>query len=138
MKKLILNTLKPVLKLIAPIGLPKRLFNGKDYDVVMSTIKVGDVMLTKTNYELTNLFNPIPLAHAAIVIDVGDGLRVVEALGKGVVITNLFDFLRRKDLVHVYRFSEFEPIHPVDISRMTRPVKLVIIIIHNFSLTNLI
>ena len=117
MKDLILKALKPVLKFIAPIGLPKRKFNGKDYDVVIENLQVGDILLTKTNYELTNLFNPIDLAHAAIVVDVGEGLKVVEALGKGVVITHLFDFFRRKDLVHLYRFKEFKDIHPVDISR---------------------
>ena len=116
-KKFIFKTLKPILSFISPIGLPSRKFDGNDFDAVIGAIRVGDILLTKTNYELTNVFNPIPLAHAAMVIEIKQKLVVIEALGEGVVLTNLFDFFKKKDLVNVYRYKHLGTVHPVDVTR---------------------
>ena len=75
---------------------------GQDYYNWRDEIAVGTVLLTKTNGEFSNLINPIPLKHAGIYVGrvKEDNIcYVAEAVGQGVVLTDLVTFLTTKDVV---------------------------------------
>lgn len=94
--------LKPFLKFFGKIGLPKRKFTGKEYFLYRDKINVGCILLTKTYYEFSNLINPCELKHGAIYVGniLDDEIKyVLEATGKGVVLTDLVTFLTGKDIV---------------------------------------
>lgn len=56
----------------------------------------GTILVTKTNGELGNLFIPDFWSHVAIYT--GNGT-VIEAVGQGVVETDLIDFMMKKDFI---------------------------------------
>ena len=92
----LLSFLKPLIVILGKIGLPKRKITGKDYFEIRDSIEIGTVFLTKTNYEFTNLINPTGLKHGAIYIGSINNSKikyVAEAVGKGVVFTDLVSFL---------------------------------------------
>ena len=98
----ILKTLKPFVKWWGKLHLPftKKLITGEHYFIWRDSINVGDVLLTSTYGELSNLINPADIKHAGIYIGYVDGIpTVAEALGKGIVYTDLVTFLTTKDLV---------------------------------------
>lgn len=75
---------------------------GKFYYQWRDSIEVGTVFLTKTNGELSNLINPTEIKHAGIYVgNLGHGniYYVLEAVGRGVVLTDLVTFLTTKDIV---------------------------------------
>jgi hypothetical protein len=100
----ILKVLKPFVVWWGKLHVPfthKRV-TGKHYYLLRDKINVGTVFLTTTRGEFSNLINPEKIKHAGIYVgDLdGDGIRyVVEALGRGVVKTDLVTFLTTKDLV---------------------------------------
>lgn len=99
---IVLDFLKPFVIFIGKFGLPKRKITGEHYYNWRDDIKPGTVLLTKTNYELSNLINPTEIKHAGIYVgNMGSGkvCYVLEAVGKGVVLTDLVSFLTSKDLV---------------------------------------
>lgn len=61
-------------------------------------LEPGDVLMSHTRGELTNLFIPGYWSHGAIYV--GDGL-VAEAIAEGVVLTDIISFLTSKDDVAV-------------------------------------
>ena len=99
----VLTTLKPFVEWWGKLHVPfthKRV-TGKHYYLLRDKIEVGTVLLTTTRGEFSNLINPERIKHAGIYIgdSDGDGIRyVVEAVGKGVVKTDLVTFLTTKDL----------------------------------------
>lgn len=97
----LLLLLKPLVVLLGKIGLPKRKVTGKDYYRWRDDIEIGTVILTKTNYELSNLINPTEIKHAGIYVGnlgLGKVCYVMEAVGAGVVFTDLVTFLTTKDI----------------------------------------
>lgn len=105
---ILLTLLRPLIIILGKIGLPKRKFTGIDYYKLRDLIEVGDVFLTKTNFEFSNLINPTELKHAGIFVgDIfGDNVRYVfESTGKGAVLTDLVTFLTSKDIVVSTRFK---------------------------------
>ena len=102
--KLIFKAATPFVKWWGKLHIPfthKRV-TGRHYYLLRDKITVGTVLLTTTNGEFSNLINPEKIKHAGIYAgDIyGNGIRyVVEALGKGVVTTDLVTFLTTKDLV---------------------------------------
>jgi len=80
-----------------------RKINGKHYYQWRDQIEVGDVLLTKQKYELTNFFNPADFKHSAIYVGGADIKYVVEATGDGVIRTDLVTFLTSKDEVLIFR-----------------------------------
>jgi len=97
----LLTKLKPFVvwwgKLHAPFT-HKRV-TGKHYYMLRDKITVGTVFLTTTRGEFSNLINPEKIKHAGIYIG-GDKIKyVLEAVGRGVVKTDLVSFLTTKDLV---------------------------------------
>jgi uncharacterized protein YycO len=81
---------------VAGIHMPfsKKRIDQDDYEHMLSVLKVGDVISTKTRGELSNVFIPGFWSHVAIYS--GNG-RVIEATTQGVVETNLAWFLFSKD-----------------------------------------
>lgn len=108
----ILTLLKPVIIILGKIGLPKRKFTGAEYFKYRDKINVGGIFLTKTNYEFSNLLNPCDIKHGAIYVGniKGDEIKyVLEAVGKGVVLTDLVTFLTTKDTVVYVEYKEVLP-----------------------------
>ena len=100
----ILTIAKPLILLANLFHLPKRKVTGVEYYPWRKDINIGTVLLTKANFELTNLINPAKIKHAAIYVGQikgGDVCYVAEAVRRGVVLTDLVTFLTTKDVVVV-------------------------------------
>ena len=100
----ILKVLKPFVKWFGALHIPftHKKINGKDYFKWRARINVGSVLLTVTRGEFSNILNPSKLKHAGIYIGKIDGVGyVAEAVGRGVVLTDLVTFLTTKDTVVV-------------------------------------
>jgi len=92
----ILTAAEPVTKTIGKIHSP---FSHKEvraihYRAAHQVLIPGTVLTTRTNGEFSNLVIPGYWSHAAIY---AGGDSVVEAVGKGVVETDLIDFMLSKD-----------------------------------------
>tara|TARA_R110002051_G_scaffold75594_1_gene137435 strand:- start:6808 stop:7404 length:597 start_codon:yes stop_codon:yes gene_type:complete len=100
----LLGLLKPVVIWWGKLHLPfthKRV-TGKHYYMLRDKITLGTVLLTTTRGEFSNLINPEKIKHAGIYVGEldRDGIKyVLEAVGRGVVKTDLVTFLTTKDLV---------------------------------------
>lgn len=115
----VLNLLKPFVKWWGKLHLPftKKKITGKHYYLWRDDINVGDVLLTSTYGELSNLINPADIKHAGIYIGYIDGIpTVAEALGKGITFTDLVTFLTTKDVVVNCRANFLERSRAADIS----------------------
>lgn len=100
----LLSFLKPFIIFWGKLHFPftHKKITGKHYYQWRDKIEIGTVFLTKTRGELSNLINPTELKHAAIYvgkIKSDEICYVQEALGSGVVYTDLVSFLTSKDLV---------------------------------------
>jgi len=74
------------------------------YEEIVQNCKPGDILLSATAGELTNLFNPGKYKHAAIYLGNENGVpHIAEAIGKGVVRRTLYVFLASKDEVVAMR-----------------------------------
>jgi hypothetical protein len=99
-----LGLLTPFIKWTASIYAPysRKKITGKHYYIYRDLIEVGTVFLTKTNGELSNLINPVNknIKHGALYVGYIEGIpTVIEAVGKGVIFTDLVTFLTSKDKV---------------------------------------
>lgn len=95
---------KPIILLFSKvyISFSKKKVTGRHYFIYRDLIEVGTVLLTKTNGEATNLFNPVSkeIKHAGLYLGYIDGIpTVIEARLKGVQYTDLVTFLTTKDRV---------------------------------------
>jgi len=102
--RFILTCLKPFVIWFGSLYAPftRKKVTGKHYYLLRDEIEVGTVLLTVTEGEFSNLINPEKLKHAGTYVGniLGTGVRyVIEAVGKGVVLTDLVTFLTTKDLV---------------------------------------
>ena len=102
MKVLLLKFLKPFIIFIGKLHFPfsRKKITGYHYYLWRDFIDVGMVFLTKTEGEISNYINPVAIKHGALYIGYVDGIpTVIEALGRGVVYTDLITFLTSKDRV---------------------------------------
>ena len=74
--------------------------SSRDYRAIDALIKPGDVVLSLTQGQLVNAFIPGFWSHAAIYA--GDN-KIIEAIGKGVVETDMIDAVMTCDYVMVRR-----------------------------------
>jgi hypothetical protein len=92
----------PTTKLIGKVHAPwaHKKVGGLHYNAALALLEPGDVLMSRTDGELTNLFIPGFWSHGAVYV--GDGW-VVEAIGEGVVYTDLVTWMTTKDAVRVCR-----------------------------------
>ena len=97
-RKILLKIGYPIIKLINKVELPKRKISYLFYHDSLLQLEIGDILVTKRDYTLTNLLIPGKYKHVAIYIGyINDAPYVIEAIGKGVTLTSLGIFLLRKD-----------------------------------------
>lgn len=94
----------PIVKFIGKIHVPfsRSKITGVQYYKYRDKIQPGDVLLSKTDGELSNIINPEDLKHAALYvgsIDATPVRYVIEATGHGVKYTDLVTFLTTKSRV---------------------------------------
>lgn len=104
---MLLSIVRPIAKLIGKIHAPfsHKLVDALDYEQILARSLPGDILLTHTSGEFTNLFILGFWKHSAIV---GVNGAVIEAVGEGVKRTHFFDFLRGKDYVSLVRLPVTE------------------------------
>lgn len=107
---IILFLFYPVLRLIGDFGLSTFNVDLPDgfYEDLTADLNPCDVILTNTPMELSNLFNIGRWNHAALYIGLIDGIPTIrEAVGKGVVERSLYDFLKNKNELALYRLRNY-------------------------------
>jgi hypothetical protein len=131
----ILKVLRPFVVWWGGLYMPfsRKRVTGRHYYLLRDNIKVGDVLLTTTRGEFSNLINPEKIKHGGIYVGEidGDGIKyVIEAVGRGVVKTDLVTFLTTKDLVVNCR-PQF--LTNVDQVQLTKNAKTVVGIPYDYS-----
>lgn len=98
LRRLLLRAARPALRLLGRWHTPPHFRSVTDEEVadLRFAARPGDVLVSRRDWELTNLLIPGFWKHAAIVC--GRGL-VVEAVGTGVQRMDLAEFARTKDAV---------------------------------------
>lgn len=99
-RRWLLKTLVPLTRWFGSQHVPftRKLITGLHYYDLRPRLKKGMVLLSRVEGEASNLVIPGFYTHAAIYVG---GPWVVEAVGKGVVKTDLITFLLKKDYVMV-------------------------------------
>lgn len=98
----------PVTKFLGNLAAPwtVKQVTGKDYEAIKMIVQPGDIFLSRVYGHLSNVFIPGYWKHAAIMGPVGN---VYEAIGKGVLATDLVSFLTSKDEVVLLRPTFCDP-----------------------------
>lgn len=91
----------PISKIISKIQRPPLLINYKDVEVIKQIIKDGDILLSRVDWEFSNLFIPGFFGHAAIYTH---GF-VYEAVTSGVRRVPIEEFAFKKDHIEIKRSS---------------------------------
>jgi hypothetical protein len=100
----------PISKLMSHLGKPEPRRTYLDYERIQKFIKPGDVLLSREDYRLSNLFIPGFWSHAAIYT----GYYVLEAVPPEVRKTHLAEFIISADSICILRPKA--PINFVDFS----------------------
>lgn len=108
MRAILLNLTAMISKLTAKIYMPysRKRIKASHYHKVRYAIKPGTVILSATRGEFSSLFIPGDWSHAGVIAT--DGLSVIEATSKGVIKTDLIDFMMSKDAICIMRSSFFD------------------------------
>ena len=104
----LLTLLKPFIILLGHIGLPKRKITGDHFYKISNLIEKGDILLSKTNYEFSNLLNPTDIKHGATFVGCifeDEIPYVFESVGEGAILTDLYTFCKGKDLIVISRYK---------------------------------
>lgn len=98
----ILNFARPVTEILGNIHMPFsiKMVGDEEVDEACALMTPGMVFVTRTNGQLDNIAIPGFWSHAA---QVSDRSHVVEATGRGVHASNIYDFLLRKDYAVLLR-----------------------------------
>ena len=102
-KHIILFLIKPFLKLASNVHVPysRPFLNWVTVAQIEDELQIGDVLLSSTAGEMTNIFEPFKkYRHTAVYT--GEGF-VIEATGKGVDYKNIDQFLWEKQRVCIRR-----------------------------------
>lgn len=110
-----MNLLKPIIKWIGEKRLPftKKLITGIHYYEARNLIEPGDVILTTTYGELSNLINRGMFKHTVMYIGGGQIKECIHAIGKGVCKIDLVTLLLKCDL-----FIVLKPKFTTDIDKL--------------------
>lgn len=98
LSKIMIKTVQFICRINAPFSIKK--MTERACEDIIDKAKVGDVILVRTEGELTTVFQPEYWTHAALVLT--DRL-VVEATTKGVRLTDIMYVLARVDDAAAYR-----------------------------------
>ncbi|MFN3453448.1 MAG: YiiX/YebB-like N1pC/P60 family cysteine hydrolase [Pseudobdellovibrio sp.] len=101
-KSLIFFILTPFLKILPYLGKPESRITKKSVDDIINLARSGDILLSHEDYRLSNIFIRDYYDHAAIV---GLEKTVIEAVGTGVRIVDLEEWLYKKDAVALIRVN---------------------------------
>jgi len=99
--------MKKLIKLLGELKFPlfkRQNLKADAFNSVREQAKVGDVIFSTSAGFFVNILNPSkPYKHAGIISRVeGCQIIVTEAIGKGVVETDLFDFFENKTMIALY------------------------------------
>lgn len=102
---LLLSKLEPLTKWIGKVHVPwsVKKITGRQYYLCRDKIRPGHIFLTTTDGQLSNLFNPSRLKHGGLFVGGSPVENIVEAVGKGVVETDLISFMTSKDQLVVVK-----------------------------------
>jgi len=106
----LLQFIKPVLRYLGKLYLPYTVkkVTGREYFEIRDIIEPGDIILSSTHGQISNLLNPAEWSHAAIYC----GLQknsvgyVLEAVGRGVVKTDIITHILSKDEIAVIKAKQ--------------------------------
>ena len=98
LQRLLLKIVVNASQFIAKFNMPfiNKRMSSRDYRDIQSQLQSGFIMLSSIHGELSNVFIPGDYGHAVIV---KDKFTVIEATTKGVVETDLIDFVMTKDSI---------------------------------------
>jgi len=103
--KILIKLITPMIMFFGKIHAPfsHKQITGEFYYTWRKLLLPGDVLLATTFGELSNILNPSEIKHGALYLG-GETIKYVgEAIGKGVVETDLVSFLLKKDIVIIVR-----------------------------------
>lgn len=99
-----LNFIHPFLVISGKIELPHNLVTGDEYFAALNLIKIGDVLCSRHRFAFTNMIIPGFFKHVAMYVGVINGKpTVIEAIGTGVRLKTLAEFMLTKDYVIITR-----------------------------------
>ena len=101
MNKFLLYLAVPIIKFIALFHKPDDLVNSSDFEGLKKLLQDGDVLVSRTDWELSNVFMPGYWKHAGVYIDG----HVYEAVTAGVRKTLVEEFFFKKDHVGLCRYG---------------------------------
>lgn len=116
LRSLTLKIARPIIKIIGKLHMPytHKKFRGTDYYEIRDKITPGDIILTTTRGEASNILNNSNPRHSAIYVGGNTVKYVVESLGKGVIKTDLVSFLLTKDDVVILRPRNVSKVHRIN------------------------
>lgn len=106
LRRTILRTTYPLTRYLGDVHAPwsRRKLTSEDYHEVRTLLRSGDVILLTKKGEFSNLLIPGYWGHAAMYCGIqGSAAYVVEAIGKGVVKTDLIDTVLSRDALMICR-----------------------------------
>ena len=102
MKNFLAAVVSPLAKLIAFFHKPDSDVNTLEFVALKAMIKDGDVLVSRTNWSLSNIIMPGYWKHCAIYMNG----HIYEAVTSGVRKTSLEEFFFKKDHVGLGRYSD--------------------------------
>jgi uncharacterized protein YycO len=100
LRRYIVRLLKPISVYVGRLHYPphERLVRASHVKFMLDAVMAGDVILAYSRGELTNRFIDGEFKHAAMYIGAG---KVIEAVGRGVSVTDFEDFCASKDRIAI-------------------------------------
>lgn len=101
----VLQVTYPVIQLINDLHAPwsHKKIKEKHVHDLLEIVRPGDIFVTRTGGELTNVLIPGYYKHSGIFVGGSGHPRLVEAVDAGVILSGIYDFMLTRDYVQVYR-----------------------------------
>lgn len=95
----LLNILTPIQKIMSKLGNPEPKVSAHFTENIIKQLEDGDLLFSRENWKLTNLFVPGYWGHVATY----RGGKIIEAVGSGVRQENVHRWFYQKDSIAVFR-----------------------------------